>query len=405
MIRLPLALVVAVLTVVGYGVFRAPFGREADRVSGRRVWVFIVLIFLALSGCGPSPTTVQSQALSHHDKGLEHFQAGEFSEAIEEFTKAIDIGWEPEARAIALTMRAYAYGQKGDMQQAIKDYTEAIEQAPTLTDAYLGRGHTYNGLEQWEEAINDFSQALELEPNLPAIYASRGNAYNSLEQWEKAIEDFDKAIALETKTPSESQQIVLITSYKGRGHANVGLGNDELARQDFETVLTLDPNDPEADDIKKILELLKPQSTKPTPNDSLALCEWFTESQLIRAERTFGLEKYVTFYRKYGPEGFESNELSIRNELVDAVEEYLPYEQEFIEKWEQLGSTSEAKDFWEKELEAAKQRLAVFEKLVEAVKSEDKMQRDAVVEDVTQVNLIERESNAAMLEVREKCLS
>ena len=44
-----------------------------------------------------------------------------------------------------------------DGNQAIEEYTKAIEFAPDQLSAYMGRGKTYEKMRKYEEAIQDFS--------------------------------------------------------------------------------------------------------------------------------------------------------------------------------------------------------------------------------------------------------
>ena len=53
-------------------------------------------------------------------------------------------------RAIAYYARAGAYKTKGDNDQAIADYTKAIEANPHYADAYAGRGIVYQINMVWD---------------------------------------------------------------------------------------------------------------------------------------------------------------------------------------------------------------------------------------------------------------
>jgi Tfp pilus assembly protein PilF len=333
---------------------------------------YIAILFLVLiSGCGTQSTpTPILDAHTYLAKGIDYYDNGQFEEAREEYARAIELD-------------------------------------PNFVDGYLGMAHSEHALKNWEKAIQAYDKAIELDPDLPAaVYVSRGNAYREVEAWENAIVDFSHAITLEVETPSD--QAILIMAYKGRAHAYVALYNDGQARQDYETILSLDPNDPEASVIEGILERIKPEQVRSTPKDSQTLCDWFVEAQLLRFNRFSGLKKFTEFYQKYGSEGFTFNDPSNLEErmaaLIEAFEEYVPYEREFIEKWEQLGSISEASDFWEKELEAERQKLIAMEKIITAVKTENDILRLEGAKEWDQAILIGRESENAMLEIRNKCL-
>ena len=317
-----------------------------------------IFFLLALQGCA------QSQALAHGVKGHEYYEAGQFSEAVTEFTKAIEL----DSYSIA---------------------------------GYLGRANAYNNLGQWEKAIEDFDRLLEIDPNIQSvanIYVNRGFSYASLGQWEEAIKDFDKAIETELETPSESHEAILIAAYKYRGHVNLELGHNDRARQDYEAMLTLDPNDPEADDIKKMVELLS------TPNLPSALCFWFADTQVLRATRISGLTKFMSFFQTRVVEDLASMDQADLDELTEALDEYSPYERDFINKWEELGSVRGGEIFWGKELEAEKQKLSAFEKMSDGARSVDDTLFFEGRDELMQAIQIGRESEAAMIEIHDKCV-
>jgi tetratricopeptide (TPR) repeat protein len=81
--------------------------------------------------------------------------------------------------------------------QAIAEFTAAIELKPDYAEAYNDRGFAYYLKEDLERAIADFSRAIELRPNYPKAYNSRGVAYMQGGYGAaKSVPDFDRAIEL-----------------------------------------------------------------------------------------------------------------------------------------------------------------------------------------------------------------
>jgi tetratricopeptide (TPR) repeat protein len=62
--------------------------------------------------------------------------------------------------------RGVAYAGKGLYDQAIADYTKAIELKPDDAEAHYNRGLEYEKLGQRDEAIADYRQAISLEPGM-----------------------------------------------------------------------------------------------------------------------------------------------------------------------------------------------------------------------------------------------
>ena len=86
------------------------------------------------------------------------------------------------------------------MADAIRYYSNVIELNPTGSHftfiAYSNRGHTYGSQGNLEQAIEDYTRAIELEPNSPLAYSNRGVAYYEQGNLEQAIEDCTRAIEL-----------------------------------------------------------------------------------------------------------------------------------------------------------------------------------------------------------------
>jgi tetratricopeptide (TPR) repeat protein len=59
-------------------------------------------------------------------------------------------------------MRGITYGEKGDHEKAVADYTEAIRLAPDDPIGYFQRAQAYRALGDEEQAASDERKAQEL---------------------------------------------------------------------------------------------------------------------------------------------------------------------------------------------------------------------------------------------------
>ncbi len=59
--------------------------------------------------------------------------------------------------------------------------------------AYLNRGVAYQRKSQYDQAISDYTKALEINPRYALAYYNRALAYENTGQYDKAWEDVDKA--------------------------------------------------------------------------------------------------------------------------------------------------------------------------------------------------------------------
>ncbi|PZS00439.1 MAG: hypothetical protein DLM69_06405 [Candidatus Chloroheliales bacterium] len=102
-----------------------------------------------------------------------------------------------------LTSRAAAYRERGTnahaerkYEQAVSEYSHAIELVPNDAVAYNGRGLAWRGLESFDQAIADFSRAIELNPDYPDAYYNRARVYAALGRKKASRLDLEKASEL-----------------------------------------------------------------------------------------------------------------------------------------------------------------------------------------------------------------
>jgi lipoprotein NlpI len=137
----------------------------------------------------------------------------------------------------ALTRRATAYYQGGDLDRAIADLDAALALRPDSIDLYrqrstyrLNKGETTGGLA-------DLSYALTLEPGFVPAYVDRAWAKLDGHDAPGALEDFSKAIAIQPDQPR---------LYLGRGVVAFLGGDDSRAAADFTAVIQVSSSAPYA---------------------------------------------------------------------------------------------------------------------------------------------------------------
>ena len=140
----------------------------------RRISFSILMILFLTVGV----TYAQSLAEESYDKGVEYAVQGEFQKAKEEFEKALQVGpsFDPAEYSLKIIkdvieqkikreaaihlFKGTSYANKGEYDQAISDYTNALEINPKLTSTYNSRGFLYfvllgnkvKGCADWKKA-------------------------------------------------------------------------------------------------------------------------------------------------------------------------------------------------------------------------------------------------------------
>jgi len=164
----------------------------------------------------------ENLAVTYNNRGTAYYKLNRHEEAIRDYSKAIEL--DPKD-AGAYYNRGTAFSKLSKHEDAIKDFNKAIELNPEYAESYYNRGNTHFKLNKHEEAIEDYNKAIELNPKSDLAYNNRGLAYSELNRYEDAIKDFNKAIEL---NPKDAE------AYANRGIASLQANEDlDKAIEDF----------------------------------------------------------------------------------------------------------------------------------------------------------------------------
>lgn len=135
--------------------------------------------------------------------------------------------------------------------QAIEQLDLALEKDRSW-EAYAVRAAAQERLGNYEEAIADYSKALETslyDMNvIRTIYQARGRAYADVGKHELAIKDFTEIVDNVMQIygcfeeASLDEQTLVVNAYLGRGQSNEALGQYSQAMKDYEQAIQLSPN-------------------------------------------------------------------------------------------------------------------------------------------------------------------
>jgi Tfp pilus assembly protein PilF len=135
---------------------------------------------------------VQENALELWREGTARLLAGDFAEAIDLFTRSLEIC--PSAEAY--TFRGWAYSFTGNLDRAIEECRKAIATDPTFGNPYNDIGCYLMEQGKLDEAPAWFERAKEAsryEPrhfpylNLGRLYAARGDVAEAMAEFEGAL--------------------------------------------------------------------------------------------------------------------------------------------------------------------------------------------------------------------------
>ena len=136
------------------------------------------------------------------------------------------------ASAVYLNNRGDAFRKKGDLENAIKSFTEAIRLDSSFAWPFNNRGLVWEAKRDFANAIKDFTEAIRLDPEYSFPFNNRGLVWEAKRDFEKAIKDYTEAIRLD---PGYT------FPYNNRGHVWAAKGDFEKAIQDYTEAIRLDP--------------------------------------------------------------------------------------------------------------------------------------------------------------------
>ena len=133
------------------------------------------------------------------DEGIYDFQCGKYSEAIEKINKSLELkkDWE-----IPYFYRGVANQALDNFDEAILDYTKALEYNNKMTDAYFNRAKILLSRKDIENpdinrAINDLEKALELDPKFTDALYALAAALKKQEKYQECLKYLDRVLEIQ----------------------------------------------------------------------------------------------------------------------------------------------------------------------------------------------------------------
>lgn len=182
----------------------------------------LFLLFLWSTGLLAQQDTIPSKeeitsfqeetARAHRNAGNQFFTDELYHEAIEEYTKAIQVN--PYDR-IAWYNRAVSYHKLEDINRAIHDLSRILMLEDGFVAAYFLRGTYHFELEDYRKSKADFSSILSIRPNDALSYRKRGTVRYMMRDQHGALKDYDQSIVLNPKDPISFHDRAVVRDYLG----------------------------------------------------------------------------------------------------------------------------------------------------------------------------------------------
>ena len=87
----------------------------------------------------------------------------------------------------------YVHAHNGEFQEAVNDFTRALERDPTMSTGYMNRGYVLNDLRMASRAEKDFQKAIELRPDYGEAHLGLAYSYLQLRRAKPALREAETA--------------------------------------------------------------------------------------------------------------------------------------------------------------------------------------------------------------------
>lgn len=170
------------------------------------------------------------EADDYNDRGLAYICLGESEQAIRDFSRALDLD---KSEAVYYSNRAIVYIETGAYENAIVDLERSIELDDQNAVTMNNLGVAYGEQGEFDAALDAYNRAIELDPNYAQAYRNRGFLYEDFGDLDSAYENYTRAIELE---PTDAGY------FNDRGNILLDYGQYEDALDDYQTAVDLQPD-------------------------------------------------------------------------------------------------------------------------------------------------------------------
>jgi tetratricopeptide (TPR) repeat protein len=121
---------------------------------------------------------------------------GDFEEALKKFDEALKLNQNYE---LAWANKGLTFFQRGDFENALRCFEKWSEIRPRLPEAWENRGRALFHLRRFNDALLCFQKAVDLGPEMWSAWDNKGRSLLNLRRFDEAIISFDRSLSLKAE--------------------------------------------------------------------------------------------------------------------------------------------------------------------------------------------------------------
>ena len=137
----------------------------------------------------------------YFNRGMAHLKNRQFDKAIYDFNQAFEMtpASSKTLRYDILVNRGEAYQKSKDFDHAVQDYTRATELLPeqkNIKFIYSNRAWVQYAKGNYDEAVADFSEAIKIDSEFDSAFYGRATVWSKKKDYQRALNDAKEAARL-----------------------------------------------------------------------------------------------------------------------------------------------------------------------------------------------------------------
>lgn len=176
-----------------------------------------------------APVRREITAEQYNQQGDTLFEAKQYDEAFEAYTKAVEL----KPIATAYYHLGWIHNDREDYEQALAPLQQAVRLNPTEAVALSELGYSFKNLKRYPEAIDSYRRAIAVKPDYATPYYQIGWIYNDQGQYAQAVEPLRQAASYKENYAEAHEEL---------GYAYFKLTRSQEAIAAYQTAIRIKPD-------------------------------------------------------------------------------------------------------------------------------------------------------------------